>query len=93
METLATRQTYGCYAQGTNVIMVVGDKQCQMDYNTAFQLSAFLRHAAHEAKKAAGDFGIRITGVATLTDANADELKAQLSHDGTAVFSGRSTLT
>lgn len=83
------RQQYGCYLNGTNVVMVLGDKQCTMDYNVAFELSSFLRHVATQAKMNAGDTSLRLTGIATLTDANADEMKAQLSRDSTAIFSGR----
>ena len=88
MEVL-TKQKYGCYLNDTNVVMVIGDKQCTMTYEVAFELSAFLRHVATQAKMNAGDKSIRLTGIATLTDANADEMKAQLRRDATAVFVGR----
>ena len=89
-ELLATKQVYGAVAQGRTVVMIIGEKTVTMDHDTAFNLAAMLRHAAAQVKRATGDLSVgKIRGVATLTDANADEMRAQLSRDGTAVFVGR----
>lgn len=84
------RQTpYGVRAEGTVVVMSIGTKEVQMEYEVALKLSAFLRHAGRAAKRAAGDHSKHFTVYADLTDANMDELQAQMSRDGTAVFSGK----
>jgi hypothetical protein len=47
----------------------------------------FLRYAAKVAKRRAGDYSLKILGVADLTDANSDELELQANRSATAVFS------
>lgn len=85
-ERILKRTPYGTHVDGVDVVLTVGDKALRMDYQTALQISAFLRHCARRAKHAAGDSSRSWTVVADLTDANADEMQAQLSRDGTAVY-------
>lgn len=86
MESLLARTPYGVTTEGTDVVMTIGTNQCRMDYATALKLATFLYHSASMAKRAAGDFSRNMIGLATLTDANAEELKAEMSRDRTAVF-------
>lgn len=85
-EKLMARTLYGVRVEGIDVVMTLGDKACRMDYDTALKLAVFLYHSGKVAKKAAGDESRRIIGIADLTDANADEIGAQISRDRTAVF-------
>jgi alpha-glucuronidase len=81
------RQTqYGVRVEGTVVVMTIGKKNVRMDYETALKLSAFLRHGGRMAKRISGDQSRKWTVFSDLTDANLDELEAQRSRDGTAVF-------
>lgn len=86
-EKILRQTAYGTRVEGTIVVMTVGAKNCRMDYDTALKLSAFLRHSGRIAKRNAGDHSKKFTVFADLTDANLDELEAQRSMDGTAVFS------
>ena len=85
-ERILKQTSYGTRVEGVNVVLTVGDKALTMDYETALKLSTFLRHCGRLAKRAAGDSSRKWTVVADLTDANADEMEAQISRDGTAVF-------
>lgn len=85
-EKIMRRTMYGTRVEGVDVVLTIGNKAVRMDYETALKLSAFLRHSGRLAKRAAGDQSRKFTVVADLTDANADELEAQRSRDGTAVF-------
>lgn len=87
MEALLARTPYGVTTEGIDVVMTVGTAQCRMDYATALKLATFLYHSGSQAKRNAGDFAVNMIGLATLTDGNAEELKADLSRDRTAVFS------
>jgi len=80
------KQLYGARVEGVDVVMIVGDKECRMEYRVALNLAAMLYSSGKEAKAAAGDHSTEIVGLARLTDANLDELKAQRSKDRTAVF-------
>jgi hypothetical protein len=73
--------------EGVDVIIHVNGKGLRMDYSTALKLSAFLRNAGRIAKRKAGDESRKFTVFADLTEANFDELEAQRSRDGSAVFS------
>lgn len=88
-EKILKQTPYGVRVEGKTVVLTIGPKNVRMDYSVALKMSAFLRHAGRYAKRAAGDEGRRFTVFADLTDANLDELEAQRSRDGTAVFSGR----
>lgn len=85
-EQLLARTPYGVSVEGLDVVMTIGTAQCRMDYATALKLATFLYHSGSMAKRNAGDFAKNIIGLATLTDGNAEELKADLSRDRTAVF-------
>jgi hypothetical protein len=80
------RTSYGTRVEGIDVVMTLGTKEVRVDYATAIKLAAFLGHSGRQAKRKAGDGGRSWIGCATLTDANLDELEAQRSRDGTAVF-------
>ena len=81
------RQTpYGVRVEGVDVVMTIGTKAVRMEYSVALKLSAFLRNGGRLAKKRAGDESRTWTVCADLTDANLDEMEAQRSRDGTAVF-------
>lgn len=86
MEHLLAQTPYGVTTEGINVVMTIGTAECRMDYATALKLATFLYHSASMAKRAAGDFSRNMIGLATLTDGNAEELKAEMSRDRTAVF-------
>lgn len=86
MEALLAKTPYGVTTEGTDVVMTVGTAQCRMDYQTALKLATFLYHSGSMAKRNAGDFSRNMIGLATLTDGNAEELKADISRDRTAVF-------
>jgi len=58
-----------------------------MDYDTANRVAVMLRGQARIAKRSAGDVSTKVIGFAHLTDATLDELEAQRTRDGTAVFS------
>lgn len=85
-EKILKQTPYGVRVEGTVVVMTIGKKNCRMDYDTALKLSAFLRNGGRQAKRNAGDGAMKFTVYADLTDANLDELDAQRSRDGTAVF-------
>jgi hypothetical protein len=85
-EKLMKRTPYGVRLEGLDVVVTLGDKACRMDYDTALNLAAFLYHAGKMAKRLSGDESVRIIGLADLTDGNAEEMKAQMSRDRTAVF-------
>jgi hypothetical protein len=85
-EKILKRTPFGTRVEGVDVHMTIGEKAVRMDYQTALKLSAFLRHAGRLAKRNAGDQARNFTVYADLTDANADELLAQLSRDRTSVF-------
>lgn len=85
-EKILKRAGYGTRVDGTNVVMTLGNKEVTMEYQVALTLAAFLHHSGKQAKRAAGDFSRRMIGIGTLTDANLDELQAQRSRDGTAVY-------
>jgi len=87
-EKILKRTPYGVRIEGTVVVMTLGDKAVRMDYDTAITLATFLNWAGRKAKQVAGDGSMRIIGMADLTDAALDELEAQRSRDGTAVFKG-----
>lgn len=87
-EKLLKATPYGTRVEGTEVVMTIGPKAVRMDYVTALRLSAFLRHSGRAAKRAAGNHGQLWTTHADLTDANADELEAQATRDGTAIYRG-----
>lgn len=88
-EKILKRTIYGVRVEGIDVLMTIGPKVVTMDYATALKLSAFLRNGGRLAKRNAGDQGRHFTVFADLTDANMDELEAQQSRDGTAVFNRR----
>jgi len=75
-------------AEGGTVVMQLGTKFCRMDFETALRLAAFLHHAGKQAKRNLGVQGQFMYGIGTLSDANADEMKAQKMRDGTVMFKG-----
>lgn len=77
---------YGVRVEGVNVIMTIGKANCEMTYEMALKLSAFLRYGGRLAKRAAGDESRKWTCVADLTDANAAELDAAISVDRQSVY-------
>jgi hypothetical protein len=84
--TVLKRTSYGTRVEGIDVVMTLGTREVRMDYDTAIKLAAFLGHSGRQAKRRAGDNSRSWIGCATLTDANLDELQAERSRDGTAVF-------
>lgn len=85
-EKLLKRTPFGTRVEGVDVVMTIGEKAVRMDYATAIKLSAFLRNSGRIAKRHAGDQARHFTVFADLTDANLDELEAQRTRDGTAIF-------
>jgi hypothetical protein len=86
MSEIMRSQKYGARVEGVDVVLFAGNGELRMEYNVALNLAAFLYDAAKQAKSAAGDHSVRVIGLARLTDANLDEIKAERSRDGTAVF-------
>lgn len=85
-EKLLRDTIYGVEKEGVEVVLTLGRAKCKMEYNVALNLAAMLYSAGKAAKAAAGDESTRIIGLARLTDANAEEMKASLSRDRTAAF-------
>lgn len=72
--------------EGVQVTLTIGSRAVSLDYDTANRLAVLLRGHARIAKRNAGDHSLKVIGFAHLTDATMDELKAQRTRDGTAVF-------
>lgn len=85
-EKLLSQTPYRVYVNGRQVVMELGRQACTLDYDTAINLAVMLNWAGRKAKTIAGDGSMRFIGIADLTDAVADELEAQRSRDGSAVF-------
>ena len=85
-EKILKQTPFGVRTEGQVVVMTVGTKCCRMDYKTALKLGMFLRNGARDAKRNAGDNSKVWSVFADLTDGNLEELKAERSRDGTAVF-------
>ena len=85
-EKILKQTPFGVRVEGVDVVMTVGTKCCRMDYNTALKLGMFLRNGARTAKRNAGDSSQAWQVFADLTDKNLDDLNAERSRDGTAVF-------
>lgn len=89
-QKLLRNTEYGVVVRGTTVVLQIrGQDALVLDWVTAVRMAHFLRHGSRIAKANAGLSGIAVpvAGFADLTDANLDELEAQKSRDGTAVFS------
>lgn len=76
--------------EGIYVVLTIGNRSMSLPYNTAIDLAVLLRGHGKIAKANAGDTSVRVIGFPHLTDAVADELKAQKNRDGTAGFTLRS---
>lgn len=53
--TLLSRQRISVQIEGDLVVLLIGNATIRMPYETALQLSQFLRVRAKQAKRAAGD--------------------------------------
>ena len=82
----AKRTQYGVAIEGVQVKLIIGNRWFLMGYEDANKLAVMLRGQARKAKQNAGDHSLKVIGFADLTDAVVDELEAQRSRDGTAVF-------
>ena len=76
---------FGFRLEGTHVVMTIDNVDIAMDHALAFKLSASLNQIARRAKRLSGDLSTHINLIATLTDANQDELDAQHHRDATIV--------
>lgn len=74
---------------GTQVVLTINGTAFVMGYDFANRLAVLLRGHGKMAKRNAGDFSTKVFGFGNLTDAVADELKAQRTRDGTAGFTLR----
>jgi len=74
---------FGFRLEGTHVVMTIDNVDVTMDHALAFKISASLNQIARRAKRLSGDMSTHINMIATLTDANQDELDAQLNRDAT----------
>lgn len=74
---------------GTNVALTINGTTFVMSYDFANRLAVLLRGHGKMAKRNAGDCSTKVIGFANLTDAVADEIKAQKRRDGTAGFTLR----
>lgn len=84
-EKILKSTPYGVRVEGVNVVMTIGRVCATMNYETAFKLSAFLRHGGTLAKRASGDQSRRFTIVADLTDGNAEEMRARMNKGRTII--------
>ena len=85
-ETVMRRTQFGARVDGVNVVVLIGNRPFTMDYDTANRLAVVIRGCAKKAKSVAGDTSVKVFGFADLTDGTLEQLKAQRSRDGTAVF-------
>lgn len=92
-EKILERTPYGCRVVMVGgrpmVEMTIGKGLVTMDYKMAIELGSFLRYSGKLAKKLSGDVSKHFTVVADLTDANADELNANISKDRKSVYARR----
>jgi hypothetical protein len=86
-EKLLAGTPYGVEVRGVDVCLTIGGRSILLQYDDANKIAVFLRYAAKVAKRRAGDYSLKILGVADLTDANSDELELQANRSATAVFS------
>ena len=66
---LLRRERIAVAAEGDLVVLNLGNVEIKMPYETAFQLSQWLRVRAKEAKRTAGDLSRHWSAVGVLTDA------------------------
>lgn len=86
-EKLLKGTTYGARVNGVNVDVMLGHKVATLDWYTALKLAFVIWSAAKTAKARTGAPRI-VLGLANLTDANMDEMKAQRARDGT-IWAGK----
>jgi len=66
---LLRRERIAVAAEGDLVVLTLGNVEIKMPYETALQLSQWLRVRAKEAKRTAGDTSRHWSAVGVLTDA------------------------
>lgn len=64
------RQRIAVISEGDLVVMTLGNVEVKLPYETALQLSQWLRVRAKEAKRRAGDTSRHWSVIASLMDAN-----------------------
>lgn len=70
MADLLKREHIAVSSEGELVVLQIGNAQLKMPYETAFQVSTWLRVRAKEAKKTAGDNSRHWSVIGSLTDAD-----------------------
>lgn len=85
-ELLSPRVVLSAKAEGRFVEVQVGERAFTLDYDSAFRFAVLIFGHAKVAKRNVGDHSRLVYGFSHLTDATADELKAQRSRDSTAMF-------
>lgn len=84
-EKLLSRTQFRVDAQGTMVVLTIGNYAVELTYETALKVGKMLWHGGKMAKKAAGDESKRFMVFADLRPENAEELEAALSVDRKSV--------
>lgn len=88
-EVLGRRAPISVRVDGVQVVLTLGDRSVNLDYDTANRLAVLLRGNGKIAKQNAGDVSVKVIGFANLTDATLEEIRAQKSRDASAAFSLR----
>jgi hypothetical protein len=65
---LLTRQNVVVESEGENVLVRIGNKTLTLHYESALQISQWIRMRAKEAKRRAGDMSRHWSAIATLED-------------------------
>jgi hypothetical protein len=86
IEVLGRKSPISVRTDGVTVVLTLGNRSVSLDYDTANRLAVLLRGHGRIAKQNAGDMSLKVIGFAHLTDANLDELKAQKSRNGAAMY-------
>lgn len=73
MADILNKQILGVKTEGELVVLKIGSTEIKMEYETAIQLSTWLRVNGKKAKLAAGDVSRRWTVIGNLTAAEAGE--------------------
>lgn len=85
-EKILRRTQFRVDAQGTMVVLTIGNYAVELTYETALKVGKMLWHGGKMAKKAAGDESKRFIVFADLRAEDADEMEAAMSVDRKSVY-------
>lgn len=86
-EKLLSGTPWAVDVRGVKVVLTLGNRSIELDYDDALNVGAMLFKGGKLAKLNAGDTSRRLIGFADLTDANMDAAVEQRLRDSTAGFS------